>query len=69
MKVKYIIEMVGEMLMFLILMGMEYYLLVWRLKVDDRATFRMVKFLPLRLIAANKSVYKAIKKETSKIDV
>ena len=62
-------EMVSEVLMFFIVLGMEYYLVVWRLKVDERVTFRMVEFFPLRLIAANRSVYKAIKKETSKIDM
>jgi hypothetical protein len=28
----------------------------------------MIEFFPLRVISANKSVYKAIKKETSKVE-
>lgn len=67
-KVKYTIETVCSIMMLVSIMAVEYYLVVWRLKVDEKASFKMIEFFPLRVIAANKSVYKAIKKETSKVE-
>lgn len=62
-------EMISSIIMIAGILAVEYYLVVWRLKQDERATYNMVEFFPLRLIAANASVAKAIKKVTSKIDV
>ncbi len=67
-KVKYTIETVCSIMMLVSIMAVEYYLVVWRLKVDEKASFKMIEFFPLRVIAANKSIYKAIKKETSKVE-
>jgi hypothetical protein len=68
-KTKYIIETVCSIIMLVSIMAVEYYLVVWRLKMDEKASFKMIEFFPLRVIAANKSVDKAINKETRKVEM
>lgn len=65
-KVYYIMEISITIVLSLIILIIQYYLLIWNLKVDEEATFRMIQFIPLQTINSNKNLFRTIQNHSTK---